>query len=318
MPTLILKGSDVRELINMKETVEAVEKAFKDLAEGRANMPAKIYLILDKGDFRAMPASLPGAAGLKWVTVYPGNPPRGLPTVMGTIIYNDPETGYPLALMDGTDITAYRTGAAAAVAAKYLAKKNSQTLGLIGAGRQAQTQLLAHLAVFDIKLIKVYDQFPEATSRFLKIFSGYPVEARSIEDTADADILCTVTPARGPVVKKEWIKPGTHIGAIGADAPGKEELDPSILNMAKVVVDDMEQAVHGGEVNVPISQGLYNAGKIHASLADIVSGRKPGRTSEREITVFDSTGLAIEDIAVARILYERAKEKGGYLTLDFI
>ena len=137
-------------------------------------MPPKSYLTVDKGDFRAMPASLPGAAGMKWVNVHPGNPAQNLPTVMAVIIYNDPETGYPLAVMDGTDITAFRTGAASAVASKYLARKNIRTLGLVGAGRQAYTQLMAHAAIYDLELIKVYDISEASVSQLHTRFPAVP------------------------------------------------------------------------------------------------------------------------------------------------
>jgi len=318
MSTLFLRKQDVLKLLDMKETIAAMEATFHDLAEGRAHMPPKIYLTVNKGDFRAMPAYIPGAAGLKWVNVHPDNLKKGLPTVMATLIYSDPETGYPLAMMDATDITAFRTGAVAAMASKYLAKKNPRSLGLIGAGRQAQAQLLAHAELLDLKLIKVYDLFPETAREFAKRFPKYPVEVRSPEDTVNVDILCTLTPSCEPIVRKEWVKPGTHINAVGADAPGKEELEPAVLNGARVVVDDMEQAVHSGEVNVPISKGLYDPKNIYARLADVVAGRKAGRASESEITIFVSTGLAVEDIALAKILYEKAMKSGGYTTLEFV
>lgn len=169
-----------------------------------------------------------------------------------------------------------------------------------------------------MKLIKVYDRFPETAAKFVKLFSKYPVEFRSIEDTVDVDILCTVTPSREPMVKREWVKPGTHINAVGADAPGKEELEPAVLNSARVVVDDMEQALHSGEVNVPITKGLYSPKNIYARLADVVAGGKPGRASVSEITIFVSTGLAVEDIALARIVYQKATKSGAYTTLDFV
>lgn len=318
MPTLILKKDDVQKLLDMAEVIKAVEQAFKDWAQGRGDMPPKAYLLVEKGDFRAMPAALPGAVGIKWVNVHTQNSSLGLPTVMATLIYSDPSTGYPLAVMEATDITAYRTGATAAIASKYLARKDSRTLGIIGAGRQSYTQLLAHLELFDLKLIKVYDPVDSAVKRFIEFFRKYPVRASSIEDAAGADILCTVTPAREPVVKSEWIAPGTHINAVGADAKGKEELEPSVLKNAIVVVDDLRQASAAGEINVPISKGLYKAADVHASLGEIILRKKQGRRDEKSITIFDSTGLAIEDIAVARMVYEKAMKTGGYLSLDFV
>ncbi len=318
MGTIFLSRNEVRDLLDMAAVIKAVEEAFANLAAKKAWMPPKSYLTVERGDFRAMPATIPGAAGVKWVNVHPENPLRGLPTVMGTIIYNDPATGYPLAVMDATDITAFRTGATAALASKYLARKNSHTLGIIGAGRQAYTQLQAHLELFNIKLIKVADRSEAAVERFIKTFSQYSVKACSLEETASSDILCAVTPVREPIIKKEWIHPGTHINAIGADAPGKEELEPSLLKAAVVVVDDIEQATHAGEINVPVSKGLFRASDIYATLGEIVMGKKPGRQSEQDITIFDATGLAIEDIATAKLVYEKAQKSGGYYSTDFV
>jgi alanine dehydrogenase len=316
--TTFLSGKEIASLLDMKEVIRAVEDAFLNLASGKAKMPPKIYLSLDEGDFRAMPAAIPGAAGVKWVNVHPHNPEQGLPTVMATLIYNDPATGYPLAVMDASLMTAYRTGAASAIASKYLARKNISSLGLIGAGRQAVTQYLAHMELFDIKIVKVFDSSGKAIEKFIDLFPQYPVEASSLEEAAACDIVCTVTPSREPFLKPEWIMPGTHINAVGADAPGKEELYPELLRQAKVVVDDLEQAQHSGEINVPIKNGLYQTDNIYATLAEIVSGKRAGRASDGEITIFDSTGVAVEDIAVAKLLYEKTKISNDYLTLDFI
>jgi alanine dehydrogenase len=318
MPTLFLGKRDILPLLDMNEIIPAVENAFHQWALGKAQMPPKSYLTVDKGDFRAMPACLPGAAGLKWVNVHPGNPALNLPTVMAVIIYNDPETGYPLAVMDGTDITAYRTGAAAAVASKYLARKNPETLGLVGAGRQAYTQLMAHAAIYDFKLIKVYDISGTCIERLIRAFPQYHIEARPLPDVVASDIVCTITPAHQPVVKREWVKPGVHINAVGADAHGKQELETDILNAAVIFVDDMRQASTSGEINVPLDKGLLNPNRIRGSLGDLVAGLKPGRSSDEEITVFDATGLAIQDIACARLIYDKAKDKEGYTRLNFV
>jgi len=318
MATLFLTRKDISRLLDMPAAIKAVEQGFRQWDSGQAQMPPKSYLSLDKGDFRAMPAALPGAVGIKWVNVHPGNPARGLPTVMAVLVYNDPETGYPLAVMDATEITATRTGAAAAVASKYLARADSRTLGLIGAGRQSYTQLTAHAALFKFEQVRVYDRLGEAVKKLVDSFPRLPLVEASLETAAASDIVCTVTPAREPLVKKEWILPGTHINAIGADAEGKEELEPSILSQATVVVDNLEQASAAGEINVPVKKGLYKTGQIYATLAEIVSGRKPGRRDSGTVTVFDSTGVAIEDIALARLVYENACREGGCLSLDFI
>ena len=318
MPTLLLNKKDVQNLIAMDEVIPVVEKAFKELTEGKGAMPSKVYLTVKDGDFRAMPAALPGAAGMKWVNVHTGNPSKGLPTVMAVLIYNDPATGYPLAIMDATESTAFRTAATSAIASKYLARKNSTTLGIVGAGRQASTHIMAHRLIFDFKEIRVFDISSEAVSRLIKGLPESPIKECSLEETVKSDIVCTLTPAHQPVVKSKWIMPGTHINAVGADSQGKEELEPSILNDAMVVVDDLRQASHGGEINVPISKGLFKKQQIYATLGEIITGKKTGRTDNKTITVFDSTGLAIEDIAVARLLYEKARNNGTGLTVNLV
>ncbi|MBM3156472.1 MAG: ornithine cyclodeaminase family protein [Chloroflexi bacterium] len=318
MSTMFLSRSEVRDLLDMREVIGAVEQAFKDWAQGKAKMPTKSYMLVEKGDFRAMPGAIPGAAGVKWVNVHLGNSKLGLPSIMAILIYSDPDTGYPLAIMDATDITAYRTGATAAIASKYLARKNSRTLGLVGAGHQAYTQLMAHAGLFKLKEIKAFDIKKEAVDKLIKTFPQHPIKGGSLEDTVASDIVCTITPAREPVVKKAWVKPGTHINAIGADAEGKEELEPSILKEAMVVVDDMKQSSLAGEINVPVRKGLYKVEDVYGTLGEVISGKKRGRADDRAITIFDSTGVAIEDIATAQLVYKKAKAKGGYLSREFV
>ena len=318
MPTLLLDRNAIKTLMRMSDVINVVEEAFRMCGEGRGNMPAKTYLSVEHGDFRAMPAALPGCAGMKWVNVHPQNPSLGLPTVMAILIYNDPETGYPLAIMDATEITAYRTGAAAAIASKYLARPDSHTIGIIGAGFQAYTQILAHAELFNPISINVFDVSKAAVDRLMYSFPQFSIKNCSIQEAVASDIVCTLTPSRSPIIKKEWIIAGTHINAVGADAPGKQELDPSILKEAIVVVDDLKQASTSGEINVPIQKGIYSIGEVYGTLAELVVGKKKGRTDNRAITVFDSTGIAVEDIAVAKLLFEKAQQVGGYPSIDLI
>lgn len=318
MSTLLLDRKAVNTLMNMPDVLSVVEEAFRMWGEGKGNMPPKAYLLVDNGDFRAMPAALPGAAGMKWVNAHPHNKSKNLPSVMAVIIYNDPETGYPLAIMDATEITAYRTGAAAAIASRYLARKDSRTLGIVGAGSQAYTQILAHKELFDLNSINVYDISEAAVDTLKSSLPELPVRSVSIEEAVHSDIVCTLTPSRKPIVKREWITAGTHINAIGADAAGKEELAPSILNEAIVVVDDIRQASSGGEINVPVQKGIYSVDKVYGTLAELVLGQKHGRREYGEITIFDSTGIAIEDIAVARFLFKKAQQTSGFTSIDLI
>ena len=306
------------ELLQMSEVLSAIEQAFRDCALGQGQMPPKSYIKTSRGDFRAMPGALPGAVGIKWVSVHPRNPGHGLPTVMGVYIYSDPDTGYPLAIMDATEITAFRTAAASAIASKYLARPDSNTLGLVGAGRQAYMHLKSHALLFNLKAVRIYDVRSEAIDAFINSFPQFDVKKASLEEATASDIVCTLTPAKNPVVEASWVRPGTHINAVGADAPGKQELDPKILEMAQVIVDDIAQASHGGEINVALREGLFKKEQVWGTLDKIIIGAKPGRRDAQAITVFDSTGLAIEDVAVAHSVYRKAKEKGKYLALEII
>jgi ornithine cyclodeaminase/alanine dehydrogenase len=317
MQTLILTQSEVRSALTMEAAVEAVEEAFAAHARGETLMPAKVYLDLAKydGDFRAMPSYAPGSAGVKWVNSHPRNPERhGLPTVLGMYILSDPATARPLAVMDATWLTAARTGAAAGVASKYLARADSKRVGFIGCGVQAHTALAALRVVFADLEILAHDSRTEVAETFAAQVGG---TAATAPEACGCDIVCTATPSRSPVVARAWVQAGTHINALGADGPGKQELDGAILRDARVVIDDPHQAEGGGEINVPLARGEIDISDIHANLGEIVNGSRPGREAD-EITVFDSTGLAIQDVAVARIVYDEAERRGLGRKIDFL
>jgi alanine dehydrogenase len=323
--TLILGKADVRKLITIREAIRAVEFAFKELGRDRVRMPPKIYLDLEKysGDFRAMPAYLEklGRCSLKWVNAHPGNAGRGLPAVMAVIILSDPKTGFPLCLMDGTVATNLRTGAAGAVAAKYLANPDSRTLGLVGCGAQAYTQLEALREFFDFEEVRVWGHEPAILRKFMRDTARWKlrmIPAASVQEcVTQSDMVVTTTPSRKPIVRLAWLKKGVHINAIGADAAGKQELEPAILKKAKVVVDSWPQASHGGEINVAVSRGLLTRKDVYAELGEVVSRQKKGRLRPDEMTVFDSTGLAIQDTAVADVIYSNALKagKGHWLSI---
>lgn len=320
MKTLILSAQEIRQLIDTDLVLEACEWAFRENGLGRTVMPPKVYLELEQhdGDFRAMPGYVPEAAGCKWVSVHLRNATQGLPTVMAVIVYNDATTGFPLAIMDGTDITNYRTGASGAIAAKHLARHDSESLGLIGSGAQAQAQLAAITALFDFEEILVWSRSESSVNDFIARSSSLKIKSASVREAAGCDIVCTTTPSRQPIVERSWIRPGAHVNAIGADAPGKQELDPAILADAKVIVDDPAQAIHSGEVNVPIGAGIYGEDNIHGTLGEVVAGVRPGRMGPEEITVFDSTGLAIQDVATAKAIYELARKKNLGSFVEFV
>jgi alanine dehydrogenase len=311
----------------MDLALTSAEEAFRAYGEGRVNMPPKAYLTLAQGDFRAMYGEIflsrDHICGLKWVNVHPGNPARGLLTVMAKIILNAPDTGLEFADLDGTHITDYRTGAAGGIAVKYLSRPDATRLGLIGAGVQARTQVAAILKVRSIREIVVFDRHLEHSQALAgELIATYGVEARAAGEVAEAvrgqDIVVTTTPSRTPVVAREWVSPGTHFNAIGADAAGKQELDSAILTAAKVVVDDWAQASHSGEINVALAQGVLTPEQVYGSLGDIVAGKKPGRLAAEEITVFDSTGLIIQDLALGLAVYQRAQARGLGEEKDFL
>ena len=323
---LWLSRKEVESLLDMKGTIKVVEEAFRQHGLKKVQMPPKLYLYFKKhnGDLRTMPAFLEeqDITGVKIVNVHPDNPKKGLPTVMALVVLNSTVTGAPLAIMDGTYLTDMRTGAAGGVAVKYLARKNSKTVGFVGTGNQARSQLLAISEIIDIHEIKATSTSEKQTLAFkddmeLKTECEI-VPKRTIKEVCDCDILVTTTPSRVPIVINDWISDGTHINAIGADAPGKEELDPLILKRAKVVVDDIQQASHSGEVNVPISKGLFSVEDIFGEIGEIVTRLKKARTNDSDITVFDSTGLAIQDVVTANLVYQKAlKEKMGIKLQQF-
>jgi len=324
---LVISEDDVKQLLTMEDTIKTVEDVLREKALKRVQMPPKTYIYFQEyhGDFRSMPSYIPQLkiAGVKVVNYHPDNPRTyHKPAIMATILLLDPKTGTPLAIVGGATITAMRTGAIAGIATKYLGRRDSEILGLIGAGTQARTQLLAISKVLDCQEVRVYDKDYERIQSFIEeVSKRYPFQFVSC-DTAEAcvgsaDVISTVTPATTPIVKNDWIRLGTHINAIGADAPGKEELDPHILKRAKIVVDDLEQTTHGGEINMPLKEGHITVQDVYGELGEIVVGQKVGRSSPTEITIFDSTGLSLQDIATASIVFERAKKQnvGDWINL---
>ena len=326
MDTLLLNSDAVDENARMDAVIRAVEEAFGAYQRGDVRMPAKSYVELARynGDFRSMPAYMDAgdwdAAGVKWVNVHPDNPEKhGLPTVMGTMIYSDPETAYPLAVMDGTTLTMKRTGAAAAVATDHLAVEDATTLGIVGAGVQSHTQLEAIAEVRPIEEVVVADKDPDRIDAFRAEFEGrFTVREGSTAEAASCDVLSTVTPVRDPIVSLDDLGEHTHVNAMGADADGKQELEDDVLLSSKLVIDDHEQCTHSGEVNVPWGEGTLGDDDIYGEVGEIVTGEKDGRTADDGITVFDSTGLAIQDVAAARVVFDEAKEAESGHPFDIV
>jgi ornithine cyclodeaminase/alanine dehydrogenase len=304
----------------MNEAIEAVRVAYSAFAKGRVQMPSVQHLDVHQYngevDIKSGFVEDFGLMGTKIASGYYDNQKRGLPAGIAVIVLLDLETSMPLAIMDGTHITAYRTGAAGAVAADVLARKDSQKVGIVGAGTQGRMQLLALKEVFDIQDVRIWDIDRRIANRYQKQMTKELSIDIHVVDTPeavapDADILVTVTPSRKALVNIDSIREGMHINAIGADGPGKQELDPQIMTRAsKIVVDSFEQCRKIGEIQHALGQGLIDESNIHAEIGEIINGNKSGRETDDEITLFDSTGLSAQDIAASKIVYEAAKKKG--------
>ena len=319
--TLYLTQDEVKQVLDMKSTLEAVEGGFREMGNDNIEMPPRVYLHFEKGVLIAMPAYMPGlsAAGTKIVTVHPGNKKDyGLPAVIARIILNSPENGAPLAIMDGTYITALRTGAAGATGIKYLSKEDSTVAGVCGAGVQGRSQVMGLMEVRPgIKKVKVYDIIPEAKKAFAeemkKLFPKVEfVPVDSAKTAAEgSDIVITCTPSPEAFIDGAWLKKGCHVSAIGADTAAKRELMTSVIQKCdKLVVDFIPQAFVVGDFAKPKEEGVITEDDIYAEMGEIVAGKKKGRTSPDEITLFKATGLAIQDVGTASKVLELAKKKG--------
>jgi alanine dehydrogenase len=318
--TLILGRKDIEGLLSMEMAMEAVEQAFVEHGNGRTQIPNRLLMVLEKhnGALAVMPAYMEGlnAAGLKLISHHEDNQKKhNLPESMGLIVYYDPQTGMPLAIMDCAHITRMRTGAATGVSAEYLSRKDARVLGIIGAGAQAAPQIVAIQQVRNIKEVKVYDIDPKAGARLFQEIEPLGLKAKIVENPRetcrDIDILVTCTTSKDPIVKEEWLRPGLHIAAIGADMPWQHELAPGVYARAdKWVTDILSQALVSGEITQAIAVGAISEQSLYATLDEIVIGKKKGREKDTEITIYKSTGMAIQDIATARKVYELAIKKG--------
>ncbi len=308
---LVLSKTDLEKLLTMKDTIDSVEEAFRGLATGEATMPPLILLDAPKHNggwgIKAGIINNQDVIGLKLSCSYFDNPKKyHLPSIMGVVIISDLKNGTPLALVEGSYLTAYRTGAVAGVAARHLARKNTQVAAIFGAGAQGRTQLIALSESVNLREARVYDIISESSKTYAKEMSaklGLSVRATNNPSEAlkNADIVSTATPSKEPYIRSEWIEPGTHITTIGSDEGNKQELDSSLYLKAKVVVDSRAVAVNKKYLKSEI---------IYAELGEIISGAKPGRTDANEITIMDSTGLGIQDVSAGLVAYRLAKEKG--------
>jgi alanine dehydrogenase len=323
--TLVLARHDVRELLGLDECINAVETAFRLHLEGRSLAPAVLGVPAGEGSFHVKAAGLD--LGRRYFAVktngnFPGNPRKhGLPAIQGTLVLCDAGDGTVLAVMDSMEVTTRRTAAATAVAAKRLARADSATATICGCGTQGREQLRALARVLPLRRAYAFDTDEAAVRSFVASGSAeLDLEILPAWDLADAvgksDVCVTCTPSRAPLLFRGDVRPGTFVAAVGADNADKQELDPLLMAAAVVVVDVLDQCASIGDLHHALEAGAMTREDVHAELASVITGRRPGRRSEAEITIFDSTGTAIEDVAAAAMVYEKAVASGAGLRVS--
>jgi len=351
-PLLYLGPGDVERWLPMGECIALMERALRDLALGRAVQPLRTVMRLDgrPGLLGLMPGQVavppagdgavdgaadgvadgaadgaalsPSVAGLKAVSIFPGNRERGDESHFGVVLLFETETGRPIAYLDAATITAIRTAAVSAVATRLLARDDAGELALLGAGVQARTHLAALREVRRLRRVRVWSRRPESARSFAAAEAarhGLPVEAApsAAAAVAGADVVCTVTAAREPVLAGAWLEPGMHVNAVGASMAAARELDSAAVARARLFVDRRESTVNeSGDYLFPLREGLIGPDHIQGEIGDLLLGRLAGRRAAAEITLFKSLGLAVEDLAAAHHVYRQALARGGGVRLD--
>jgi alanine dehydrogenase len=324
--TRLLRRRDVEDLLSLHDCIDAVENIFRLQGQGKIPAPGILGVRAPAGGLHVKAALLPGDRNYlvaKLNANFPGNYAHfGLPTIQGVIVVFDAESGAPLAILDSVDITLKRTAAASAVAAKYLARKDSSVATICGCGQQGRAQLRAVLLILPLTKIYAFDlDEPAAINYRNELSPELKIDIELVRDLPSAiqksDVCITCTTANKSFVCKEDVSPGTFIAAVGADAEHKQEIDPALIASAKVVADSLEQSCAIGDVHHAIAHGLMRKKDVYAELCEIVAGQKIGRVADDEIIVFDSTGVAIEDAVAAAAVYERALADGIGTDFDF-
>lgn len=324
----VLSKENTESVLKMPEVIDAVEQVYKLKAKGDTAVFPLVFHEFDPGraDMDIKSGWLKGSNifGLKVVSWFGENADKGLPPLIGTIMVMDAETGAPVGILDGSHITGMRTGAAGAVGAKALARPDAKTMMVVGAGHVATFQVAATLSLFpQMEKVFVYDgcskenavNFAAKMPQIIK--SSFELERpgvvfEAVEDlpkaTGESDIIITVTPSKEPIIRREWVKPGTHFSCIGADMTGKEEIDPQIFADARVFTDDTPQCVQVGEIEIPVKKGILKESEIAGEIGEILIGQTEGRQSESQVTVFDATGTALLDLLTAKLALNKADE----------
>lgn len=320
---LLLSESDVKKLLPMKEAIEANNEAFLLQAQGETEVPVRTYFDLPgRGRTFFMPAYVKGGigcAGIKVVSVYPGNPAKGLPSVPAQMLLIDPETGAVCAMMNGSEVTRIRTAAISGAATALLARQGASVAALFGSGGQAAAQLEALFCARPIREVRVFDASPERAALFIERMTPLAdannarlVRASSADGAIDgADVITTVTTSKEPVFDGAKAAPGAHVNGVGSAAPDARELDEALLNRARVFVDNREAVLaEAGDFLIPALSGAYDTGKIAGEIGEVIAGTLPGRTSESEITVLKTVGFAVLDVVAADRVYRNALARG--------
>jgi ornithine cyclodeaminase/alanine dehydrogenase-like protein (mu-crystallin family) len=324
-PTLLLSGADVRALLDLKECIVAVERGFRLLGEGKLPPPQILGVHATDGGLHVKAALWPGDRDYfvaKANANFPGNPARhDLPTIQGVVIVADARTGELLALLDSIEITAQRTAAASAVAAKYLARQDASRLALFGCGRQGLMHVRALENVIPLREVHFVEPNDATAQGFAQSLIDSKLRLHRHPDAAAAlmhtDVVATCTPAQQFLIAAEDVRPGTFIAAVGADNEHKQEIDPRLFSSAKIVVDSLDQCATIGDLHHAIVARTATRDSVHADLAAVVAGNKPGRSNDSEITLFDSTGIAIEDAAATVYVLEKAQAKSHRSIFQF-
>lgn len=321
MALVLLSAGDVHELLDPASCIDAVERAFRLLGEGRAQAPAVCGLHVDSGTFHVKAAVLDDDRGGRWFAAkvnanFPDNPKqRGLPTIQGAVLLMDAVSGEPRALMDSGSLTAMRTAAATAVAVRWLARPESSSVTLVGCGVQGRGHLrFLAAAMPKLRLVRLYDPDADAVRAALEVAARLGLAAEAVGDLAAAcrvaDVCVTCTPSRRPLLDGGDVAAGALVAGVGADNEEKHELAPALLARATVIADVLAQCERMGDLHHAIAAGAMRREDVRAELGEVIAGRRPGRTADDEVVVFDSTGMALQDVAAAVVVYERAVAAG--------
>ena len=313
--TLVLTRSDVVRLLRLTDCIEAVERVFRSQAEGEVQPPGVMGFHSAEGGFHIKTAEYGRQVATKINANFPGNPAKhGLPTIQGVVALFDATQGTLLALMDSIEVTAQRTAAASAVAARYLARRTAAIATIIGCGVQGRFQLEAIHLVRPLKRAFAVDADRRRSEGFAREMTdalGFPVEPADLRSAlAASDIIVTCTTSKEAFLTPDVVTPGVFIAAVGADNPEKQEIAPALMASSTVVVDNLEQCLTIGDLHHAVASGAMHQGQVHGSLGEVVAGLRPARRSDAEIIVFDSTGTALQDVATAALVYERALRDG--------